>query len=282
MKNISQLIPDIQAYLKNDPDFLQDVGKLLIEHPRKVQRDPHLRLSQMGPKCPRALWYSIHHPELAEELPPWAIFKYSFGHMIEAAAITLAKDSGHTVTGEQDAVTVDGILGHRDCIIDGCLLDVKSCSSIAFSKYKSGSLSQSDDFGYLDQLDGYLLGSADDPLLLVKDRGYLLMIDKVLGHMFLYEHQLRKESIRERIRNYKSIVGLATPPQCNCGTLDDGESGNIKLDTRASYSSYKHTCFPNLRTFIFAGGKPRFFSTVKRRPAPHIPEVDKYGNFVYN
>lgn len=282
MKSIYELIPDIQAYLKTDPDFLQDVGRLLIEHPRKVKKDPHLRLSKMGPKCPRALWYSIHHPELDEPLPPWATFKFSFGHMIEAAATVLAKASGYTVTGEQDAVCVDGISGHRDCIINGRLLDVKSCSSIAFSKYRSGSLSQSDDFGYLDQLDGYLLGSVDDPLLLVKDVGYLLMIDKVLGHMYLHEHHLRESSIRARIASHKRIVACTSPPDCECGTLPDGESGNIKLDLRASYSPQKYSCFPNLRTFIFAGGKPRFFTTVKRRPAAHIPEVDKHGNFIYS
>jgi len=42
------------------------------------------------------------------------------------------------------------ILGHRDCVIDGCVVDVKSTSSIGFKKFRDGSIKHSDSFGYLD------------------------------------------------------------------------------------------------------------------------------------
>jgi len=233
----------------------------------------------MGPQCPCALWHSIHHPELAEKLPPWAEFKYSFGHIIEAQAIMLAKAAGHEVTGEQDAVSVDGIVGHRDCVIDGCIVDVKSAASRSFTKFKDGSIRQDDPFGYLDQLDGYLCGSLQDPLVRVKDRAYLLAIDKQLGHMVLYEHGFREEHIRERIKGYRRIISSDIRPTCNCGTLSDGKSGNIKLDTKASYSPYKYCCFPNLRTFLYASG-PIYLTKVVRKP--DVMEVDKHGKMVYN
>jgi hypothetical protein len=282
MADISTLVDDIYEYLAKEG--MPDVQISILA--REKQDTPTLRLSQMGPRCPRALWYSIHHPELAEPLPPQALIKYAYGHMIEALAIELAKKAGHTVTGEQDELVVDGIKGHRDCVIDGCVVDVKSTSSLSFNKFKDGTLKDSDDFGYLDQLDGYVVGSLDDPLVTVKDRAYILAVDKQLGKMALYEHHVRQASIIERIAEYKRIVGQPEAPECTCGTVPDGESGNTKLDTRASYSPFKYTCFPNLRTFLYANG-PRFLTHVERRPydpkkKQFITEVDRLGQIVYH
>src|SRR5438105_1275187 len=135
---IETLVPDIYNLIQrkdgwfNDElaqQFSTDLASRLKLQLGENQQRPTLRLSKMGPKCPRALWYSIHHPELGEPIPPWAEIKYSFGHILEALVITLAKAAGHSVTGEQDAVVLDGIVGHRDCVIDGCVVDVKSASS---------------------------------------------------------------------------------------------------------------------------------------------------------
>lgn len=216
---------------------------------------------------------------MAEPLPPWAEIKYAFGHVLEALAITLAKAAGHEVTGEQDELVVDGITGHRDCVIDGCVVDVKSTSSIGFSKFKDGSFATMDNFGYLDQLDGYLVGSADDPLVRNKSQGYILAIDKTLGHMVIYEHNKREESIRERIRSYKDIIALDEPPSCTCETVPDGRSGNIKLGVAASYSPFKHCCFLFLRTFLYASG-PVYLTTVVRKP--DVTEVNREGKIVYH
>lgn len=235
----------------------------------------------MGPRCPRSLWYSIHHPEQAEPIPAWVEVKFSFGHILEALAITLAKASGHEVTGEQDELVLDGVKGHRDCVIDGCIVDVKSAASRSFQKFKDKSIWKNDTFGYLDQLDGYLVASLNDPLVKVKDKAYLFAIDKQLGHMCLYEHHLRESSIRARVRDYKSIVERDMPPACTCGTIPDGKAGNVILDTRASYNNFKFACFPNLRTFLYADG-PRYFTKVVKRPAEHIVEIDRNGKMVYN
>lgn len=282
-KTIYQLVPDIQELLRTDGWFTDDLATALA---RKMQwslnrpeSKPTLRLSQMGPRCPKALWHSIHTPELAEALPPQAKFKYQYGHIIEELAITLAKAAGHLVVGEQDELVVDGILGHRDAVVDGAVLDVKSTSTLGFKKFEEGTIAQDDQFGYLDQLDGYICGSLHDPLVTIKDRGYLLAIDKQLGHMCIYEHKFREESIRERIREYKRICSLPTPPGCTCGTVFDGKSGNIRLDVKASYSPYKYVCNPNLRTFIYAKG-PVYLTHVARRP--DVLEVDKFGNPIYN
>lgn len=197
--------------------------------------------------------------------------------------LTLAKAAGHDVQGEQDEITLDGITGHRDAVIDGCIVDVKSSTGLGFEKFKNGALGQNDLFGYLDQLDGYVVGSYDDPLVTTKDRGYILAVDKELGHICTYEHFVRERSIKERIRTYKDIVSLREPPPCTCETVPDGGSGNIRLGTRASYSPFKHYCFPNLRTCIYSGGRPVFFSKVVKWPVyKGIPlkEIDRHGNQV--
>lgn len=287
MKSIHTLIPDIQELLKTkgwlSPELLvpfrEEITSRLSEQygPEAAERKPSLRLSQLGPKCPRHLWYSIHHPELAEPMPPWANFKFSFGHVIEGLAVALAKAAGHSVVGEQDALTVDGILGHRDCVIDGCVVDVKSTTSFGFAKFKDGSFGQSDSFGYLDQLDAYLVGSAEDPLVTNKTTGYLLAVDKQLGHMCLYEHRVREQSIRNRIADYRRIVSDPTAPPCTCGTTPDGKSGNVRLDTKASYSPFKFCCFPSLRTFLYASGPVYLTKVVK---VPNVPEINKYGKVI--
>lgn len=287
MKSIYSLVTDIQHLLTQKdwvtPEIEQDLG-LQVSRRFKEQfssrtGSPTLRLSRMGPMCPCALWYSIHHPEMAEKLPPWAEFKYSFGHIIEAQAIMLAKAAGHTVTGEQDEVIVDGITGHLDCVIDGCVVDVKSCTGYLIKELKAGNIDRIDAWGYLSQLDGYLVGSRDNSLVTVKDRAYLLAIDKQLGHMYLYEHFLREHHIRNRVDEYKRIVSLDAPPLCTCGVIPDGASGNQRLDVKSSYNPFKHCCKPHLRVFIYSDG-PRFLTKVVRKP--DVTEVDKYGKVVYN
>jgi len=281
MKSIYTLIPDIQKLVERkdgwfNPELAEQFGKDVSRRLQKQflgpEKAPTLRLSQMGPKCPCALWHSIHSPGEAEALPPWAEIKFAFGHIHEALFIALAKAAGHEVTGEQDEISVDGVKGHRDCVIDGCVVDIKSTSSLAFKKFKERTIKSSDSFGYLEQLDAYLVGSLDEPLVRVKDRAYDIAIDKTLGHMVLYEHTLRSD-IREKINTAKNIVAQPHPPRCTCGTIPDGKSGNIKLDIKASYSPFKHTCFPNLRTFIYSDG-PRYLTHVER--LPDVPELRSF------
>lgn len=256
----------------------ENVSKNLQEHYNKTQTG-RLRISKLSPRCPKALWHSVHTPELAEDLPPWVKLKFSYGHIVEAQAIALMKAAGHEVTGEQDELVADGVVGHRDCVVDGCILDVKSCSGPTFLKIKTGKIAVDDGFGYLDQLDGYLLGSAEDPLVRVKDRAYLLAVDKVLGHLHLYEHKFRKDYIQNRIAVCKAVAALSSPPACTCGTVAHQGSGNMMLDVPASYSEFKHCCFPDLKTALYKSG-PVHLTKIVRWPDVNV--IDKNGKFVYN
>lgn len=286
MPNIHQLIPDIYKLVGGTDGITSvlasDIGTNIanaIQRSLGEQERRGLRLSGLGPTCPKALWHKVHTPELAEPIPPYAKIKYTYGHIIEHLVIGLAKAAGHEVTGEQDEIVVDGVSGHRDCVIDGCVVDVKSASSRGFLKFRDKTISQDDPFGYLDQIDAYLLGSLDDEVVRVKDKAYLLAIDKTLGHMCLFEHKVRPDALRSRIRSYKAIVGQSIPPVCTCGTQPEGKAGNIKLDVKASYSPFKHICFPHLRTFLYANG-PIYLSKVVQ--LPKVTEINKHGKIIYN
>lgn len=290
MTSINTIIPDIYGLMKNRDGWFtdelsdslsKDIAKRLQLHLNRTEGPGTLRLSKMGPVCPKALWYSYYHPEMAESLPPWAVIKYSYGHILEAQTIAFCKAAGHEVTGEQDELRVDGIVGHRDCVLDGAICDVKSTSTFGFKKFNEGTLWQDDSFGYLEQLDGYICGSLEDPLVRIKDKGYILAIDKQLGHIALYEHKFREDHIRRRIAKFKSIIALKRAPECGCGTIAIGQSGNVGLDTKASYNGFKYVCFPNLRTFLYAKG-PVYLTHVSKRPETHILEINKDGKPVHN
>lgn len=270
--SIHTLIPDIYNLVGGN-DGISDLltsnmgADIANAIKRSLARQEYrgLRLSGLGPSCPKALWHRVNTPDLAEPLPAYAKIKYCYGHIIEHLIIGLAKAAGHEVTGEQDEISVDGIIGHRDCVIDGCIVDIKSAATRSFLKFKDKTLAQDDPFGYLDQLDGYTVGSVDDPLVRVKDKAYIIAVDKTLGHMVLYEHRIREASIRRRIADCKELACLSTPPACTCGTIAEGKSGNYRLDLRASYSLFKNLCFPNLRTFLYSTG-PVYLSKVVREP----------------
>lgn len=288
MKSIYTLATDVEELLKTkgwmsdnlEKEFGASVGSSVYTQ-FSTQSTPSLRLSRMGATCHKALWHSIHTPELAEPVQPWAQAKFSFGHFWEAYAIMLSKAAGHEVSHEQHECELLGVKGHIDAIVDGCLVDYKSCSSRQFQKYKANQLEGDDPFGYLEQLDGYVVACREQDFLNVKDRGYIIAVHRDLGHMHVYEHRIREASIRQRIAEYKGISERRNPPQCTCEVTSDGITGNIKLGTRASYSAYKWTCFPNLRCFINKRGQPVFYSKVIGRPYDAVREIDRYGNTIH-
>ncbi len=289
MKTIDTLIQDIYSLVKRRDGWFtdalrdalsQDIGLRLQGKFTETERRKTLRLSRIGPQCPCALWYSVHHPELAEEFPAWVEIKFAYGHILEAFIIALAKEAGHEVTGEQDELSLDGIIGHRDCVIDGYTVDVKSANSRAFGDIKHYASSPFIT-GYLDQLASYTIAAKDDPLVKYKDVAYILAVDQEMGHLCLRKHEVdnvQEQGLRARVQKYRRIVAEANPPPCECRTIPQGASGNLQLDLKARYSPYKYCCHPSLRTFLYASG-PIYLTKVERKP--DVPEIDRYGKIVY-
>src|SRR5690606_19057418 len=124
-----------------------------------------LRVSNLGTPCDRRLWFSINHPELAEPLEPHTRLKFLLGDVWEAVLLFLAKIAGHRVEGQQDEISLHGVLGHRDAVIDGTIVDVKSASSFSFDKFENHLKPEDDSFGYLTQINSYLEAAQDDPIV---------------------------------------------------------------------------------------------------------------------
>jgi hypothetical protein len=227
------------------------------------ERENNLRLSNVGWPL-RKLWYSIKGHK-GEALPADAKVKFLYGDLIESLFIALAREAGHTVEHPQREVEVDGVVGHIDCVIDGVLVDVKSCSTPSFKKFKSGDIYTQDPFGYVAQLTGYRQA------LQVHRAGWFI-IDKTLGHFDFVE--LKEDhgyDIKKRVGEVRRALQSDKEPEFCYPPKANDKQGNFILDTGCSYCAYKFHCHRNAndgkglipRTYY---GGIRYFTTLVKEP----------------
>lgn len=282
-KSITTLVADIQQLLtkkqKVDPKIIDEfTNKLNVVLKNRFNEDRgefKLSMSSLG-QPDRKLWYKKNQPELAEPLRADTLLKFLYGDIIELLVLMLAKASGHSVKGEQDEISLYGIVGHRDAIIDGVLVDVKSASSYAFDKFKSHRIMDDDPFGYIDQLSTYVAASQDE--LDIKKSGAFVAVNKENGQLVVdvYPVDPSLEDYRRKITHKVGMLAEPNPPPRCYPDESDGSSGNRKLGVNCSYCEFKKTCYPGLRTFLYSG-KPRFLTKVEREP--NVPELkDKNNN----
>lgn len=281
MKTIETLVDDIYGlFSSEEPDIFAEVSvntfvdKLSTKIRDRVAEErgpPTLRLSNVGKPCKRQLYYDINNPEDKEPLPPEARLKFLYGDILEEMLLWLAREAGHTVEGEQDEMDLFGVKGHRDALIDGYTVDVKSASSYSFNKFASGLSPDDDAFGYLGQLDGYLNAKTEGAQAVSDGRGAFLVIDKTLGKICLDHHAKRVNFDWETyINDIKHILSQPNPPPRPYTAEPFGKSGNEKLNVACSYCPFKRKCWPGVRTFVYSTG-PVFLTKVVRQP--DVPEV---------
>lgn len=281
MKKLDTLIPDIYKLFTHEHKFnegnVQAFGKRLAEiiegRIDQERRAPVLRMSNLGTPCLRKLWYQINRPEAAEPIGGEALLKFLYGHILEELILFLAKEAGHEVVGEQDTLSINGVDGHRDAVIDGVLVDVKSASSYSFAKFADGTLAEDDAFGYLDQINAYLAASRDDPLVRDKERAAFVAIDKTLGKMAILPVTSNGTDYDKRITEIRNVLSSTTPPRRHYDDVPDGKSGNRKLGVSCSYCEFKKTCWPGLRTFKYSKSHT-YMTTVGK--APKVEEVTEF------
>lgn len=278
-RTIDTLIEDVEGVLlTGNPQlsgelcdkYAKQFADLLYSRfgPRE-KREGTLRMSNIGSPCERKLYYSVNHKDEAEPLPPSAILKFAYGDLIELLLLFLAEASGHTVEGTQDEQEIEGIKGHRDAVIDGTIVDVKSASTYSFRKFEEGTLADNDSFGYIDQLQSYLYAGQTDDKVTDKDRGAFFVADKTLGHLCLDIHERKNLPYDKIYRHKKEIVNSKDVPARGFLPVPEGKSGNEKLPINCSYCDFKRLCHPSLRTFLYASG-PVYLTTVKKEP--NVPE----------
>lgn len=281
MASIDTLVDDIYGLFEKDfnpsdkdlEEFGKNMAKMISTRVgERKTGEGTLRMSALGQPCSRKLYYSVNHAGEGEPLTPQTRFKFLYGDILEEVILFLAKQAGHDVQGEQEEVEVGGILGHRDAVIDGRLVDVKSASSFGFKKFAEHKLLEDDPFGYIKQAEGYLEAAQDDPLVTDKDKFSFLVIEKQMGKITLDTYDKTELDYREFVEDRKRMVSRPLPPPRGFSDEPDGKSGNRKLGTVCSYCDYKHKCWPSLRLFAYAGG-PRFLTEVEN--LPKVPEVRK-------
>lgn len=281
MSNIAFLVTDIYDLLKKgvvlSPAQKEELGKELVAAALQgigpdEQRN-ELRMSNFGTKCNRRLWFQVNTPGEAEPLAPNVKFMFSYGHILEALTLFLGKLTGkHKIEGRQDELEVAGVKGHRDAVIDGVLVDVKSANSRGMAKFREHEVEIDDPFGYLDQLNLYAKGSEHDPLVTVKGEAAFLAVDKELGHIVLDRYKIdRTRDWEKEISQKKELLALPDPPPIPFKPRPFGKSGNEEIPLQCKYCPYKRTCWKGkLRAFLYSSGLVYLTKVVK---TPDVEEI---------
>lgn len=278
-KPLNTIVPDIYGLLENlsngEPlpiteealDETMASMKEAILHwatPRKRDTDFTVRMSNVG-KPSRQMWFEKRDPSGRGSVDGATQIKFLYGHVLEEIVLMLVRMAGHNVTDEQKEVTVNGIVGHMDCKINGQVVDVKSASKFAFNKFMKGTLADDDPFGYLGQLAGYEKAEGTD-------EGGFLVINKESGELCMYvPDDLDKPNIDTKITTLLDELKLDTPPELCYTPTPDGKKGNMQLPKGCTWCKYKHECHKDandgegLRTFKYSTGY-KYLTHVEAEP----------------
>jgi hypothetical protein len=273
MAEFATLIQDVQKLLdgkdlsKTIGGFSDKLGAMVADRFLKhgEERLPRLSMSNIG-KPLRQLWYEMNGYK-GETLTPETKFKFLYGDLIEELFLFMAVEAGHDVQELQTQVEYDGIPGKIDATIDGVLIDVKSCSSRSFDKFKTGSLVTDDPFGYIAQLTGYKQA-------LNIDRAAFVAIDKVSGSICTLDLPKKEYDVSKRIKQVREAVKSPVPPE-RCyeakPVSKTDKTGNLILGTGCSYCAHKIECWKDvndgqgLQLRYYSSG-PKWFTRLVKEP----------------
>ena len=250
--------------------FGRDMEDALRHWATPVQRPKNgLRMSNIGRPL-RRLWYDLNTDQEKEQINAPTFIKFLYGHLLEVLLLFFVRLAGHVVQSEQKEITVSGIKGHMDSVIDGEVIDVKTASGYAFKKFKDGTLAQNDSFGYLSQLAGYEAAEQTN-------NGGFLVMNKETGELTVFiPDDLEKPNITYRIKEVKQAMKKENPPDYCYSPIPDGVSGNMKLPRDCTWCPHKFECHKDandgqgLRTFAYAKG--RVYLT-KVEKLPNVQEI---------
>jgi len=264
-KKVDTIVQDIYRTIDEgldkrttDKEFLRTFSMSVMESVTKFlfeKRDDvtTLRLSQIG-RPDRQLWYDIKSDIKPKKIDAKTKIKFLYGEILESLLILLAEASGHEVSEMQKMEEIDGVKGHKDCRIDGTLVDIKSASSYSFKKFKDGSLATNDPFGYISQISAYAESAGDN------SAGFLA-VDKSTGELaYMPVESIQMINASDRVKHLKDVVKSSSPPPKCYPDEPDGKSGNKKLALGCIFCGYKEHCWSDanqgkgLRKFKYSTG----------------------------
>ena len=292
MKTIDTLVHDIHAVLERkghnlwtllqSHQFSQEMFALAEERFRLEPRSySHIGMSSIGSECKRKLWFKNRATTLETNAKSNATaedqLQFFIGDIVEATILNLAEVAGHTVEGRQDTLEYAGFVGHRDAVIDGVTVDVKSASVPSYLKFVRDGIRSNDSFGYVSQLSSYVKAAENDPLVTDKTRGAFLVYNKVTGRLFLDVLDLSEElkNKDQELHEFKAMLRADTPPERLDPVPQNNKlpEGNQKLCLACSNCDrYRDECWPNARAFQYSDGITYLTEVVK---TPRVNEIPK-------
>ena len=286
MKKLDTLVEDIYDKLsvlsdgeslniddKTIDAFGESMKEVLSHWANPKPRDSGtLRMSNIG-KPMRQLWYDMRsESKTTERIKPSVFIKFLYGHLLEEVLLMLIKIAGHEVTDEQKEVSVSGIKGHMDCVINGEVVDIKTASGFAFKKFYNKTLAEDDMFGYLPQLAGYEAAMGTN-------KGGFLAMNKESGELALYRpNSFDKPDIKKKIKTVKKLIKIDTPPELCYNPIPDGAAGNMQIARGCTWCRHKFECHSDanegkgLRVFKYSNKYSYLTRVVKE---PRVLEVTK-------
>ncbi|MDA7505576.1 hypothetical protein N8542_02485 [Verrucomicrobia bacterium] len=286
MKKLDTLVEDIYDKLsvlsdgeslniddKTIDAFGESMKEVLSQWANPRPRDSGtLRMSNIG-KPLRQLWYDMRsESKTTERIKPSVFIKFLYGHLLEEVLLMLIKIAGHEVTDEQKEVSVSGIKGHMDCVINGEVVDIKTASGFAFKKFYNKTLAEDDMFGYLPQLAGYEAAMGTN-------KGGFLAMNKESGELALYRpNSFDKPDIKKKIKTVKKLIKIDTPPELCYNPIPDGAAGNMQIARGCTWCRHKFECHSDanegkgLRVFKYSNKYSYLTRVVKE---PRVLEVTK-------
>jgi hypothetical protein len=276
MKDISTLVEDMYSVIEGKGGWDSTITEFLSTSIAKVAEDRfskkqeprgYLSLSSLGTPCNRKLWYKINQTQDSEPLTAETLGTFFYGDLLEALILSLAIAAGHRVEGMQDRVSVGGIKGHRDAVIDGVTVDVKSASKQGFEKFRQHNLREDDPFGYISQLSSYVAAGKYDPLVKDKTQGAFLVVQKDRFKLCLdtYDFTEEVDNKGKEIEAIKAMVAGPIPEGRIPPVPQSKTSPNTKLSTTCGYCEFRQVCWPEARTFLYSTG-PVFMVDVVNEP----------------
>ena len=249
----------------------QDVKAALEKQFSGPSRDEFkLRMSNIGrPKC--QLWFEKNDSEDKTPLPPHFLMNMIIGDIVEAVFKGLLRAAGISFT-DNEKVTLkleDGteINGEFDMVLDDAVDDVKSASPWSYqNKFaSSAALADGDSFGYIAQLVGYSRAAG-------KRMGGWGVVNKANGEFkYVPAEDIDEATVLSEIQDTVSYINNDEPFQRCFEPVSETHyrkpTGNKKLGVGCSFCSYKHKCWPGLKTM------PAVMSTAKNPPMVDYVEL---------
>jgi len=281
MPKIETLVKDIYAVIEGKGGWDETITEYLatniaataearFKEPQKPRG--YLSLSSVGSPCKRKTWYRINKTEEAAPLKAQLLGLFFYGDLLEYLILALARAAGHDVQGEQDRMDAVGIKGHRDAVIDGVTIDVKSASRYGMQKFVNHTLRKNDPYGYISQLSSYVYAAKDDPLVTDKKRGAFLVVQKDTFNLCLdvYDFSDELDNKVNEIQTVKKVVSGRLPKERIAPIPQSSSSKNTKLSYTCSGCEYRKLCWPEARVFQYSTGKEYLIDIVNK---PKVQEL---------